>query len=120
MADSSQIGHPARYHPVLSSSRQRIQRIWRRGRDSNPRYGFPYSSFQDWRLQPLGHLSVGTLSQISLFYGRNRVGGFASLYKLSRRHETTSSRLDTPKSCWLRPSSAAPWLSKSPSSGCDP
>src|ERR1700686_5050075 len=30
---------------------------WRRGRDSNPRYGFPYSSFQDWRLQPLGHLS---------------------------------------------------------------
>ena len=31
--------------------------IWRRGRDSNPRYGFPYSSFQDWRLQPLGHLS---------------------------------------------------------------
>jgi hypothetical protein len=30
---------------------------WRRERDSNPRYGFPYSSFQDWRLQPLGHLS---------------------------------------------------------------
>ena len=30
---------------------------WRRGGDSNPRYGFPYSSFQDWRHQPLGHLS---------------------------------------------------------------
>src|SRR5580700_10196597 len=32
--------------------------IWRRGRDSNPRYGFPYASFQDWSHQPLGHLSV--------------------------------------------------------------
>ena len=30
---------------------------WRRGRDSNPRDGYPPSSFQDWRLQPLGHLS---------------------------------------------------------------
>ena len=27
------------------------------GRDSNPRYGFPYSSFQDCRLRPLGHPS---------------------------------------------------------------
>ncbi len=35
--------------------------IWRRGRDSNPRYSFPYSSFQDWRLQPLGHLSDTTV-----------------------------------------------------------
>ena len=34
-----------------------FQKIWRRGRDSNPRYGFPYSGFQDWRHQPLGHLS---------------------------------------------------------------
>lgn len=29
----------------------------RMGRDSNPRYGFPYSSFQDCRLSPLGHPS---------------------------------------------------------------
>ena len=29
----------------------------RMGRDSNPRYGFPYSSFQDCRLRPLGHPS---------------------------------------------------------------
>src|SRR5262245_8712679 len=27
------------------------------GRDSNPRYGFPYSGFQDRRLRPLGHPS---------------------------------------------------------------
>ena len=31
---------------------------WRRGRDSNPRYGFrPYNGLANRRLQPLGHLS---------------------------------------------------------------
>ncbi len=29
----------------------------RRERDSNPRYPREYSSFQDYRLKPLGHLS---------------------------------------------------------------
>ncbi len=32
--------------------------FWRRGRDSNPRYGFPYTAFRERRLQPLGHLSI--------------------------------------------------------------
>ena len=32
---------------------------WRRGRDSNPRYGFkPYTPLAGERLQPLGHLST--------------------------------------------------------------
>ena len=31
---------------------------WRKGRDSNPRYRFRYSGFQDRRLQPLGHPSA--------------------------------------------------------------
>ena len=31
---------------------------WRRERDSNPRYGFPYTRFPSVRLKPLGHLSV--------------------------------------------------------------
>src|SRR5690606_24587924 len=31
---------------------------WRRERDSNPRYGFPYTRVPGVRLQPLGHLSV--------------------------------------------------------------
>jgi hypothetical protein len=35
-------------------------RAWRRGRDSNPRYGFPYTRFPSERLKPLGHLSKGT------------------------------------------------------------
>jgi hypothetical protein len=32
--------------------------IWRRGWDSNPRYGFPYTRFPSVRLKPLGHLST--------------------------------------------------------------
>jgi hypothetical protein len=41
-------------------SRNPTRSAWsdRRERDSNPRYGFPYSDFQDRRLQPLGHPSV--------------------------------------------------------------
>ena len=31
---------------------------WRRGRDSNPRYGFPYTHFPGVRLRPLGHPSA--------------------------------------------------------------
>src|SRR5271157_5717242 len=30
---------------------------WRRGRDSNPRYGFPHTHFPGVRLRPLGHPS---------------------------------------------------------------
>src|ERR1044071_3440969 len=32
--------------------------LWRRERDSNPRYPSGYSGFQDHRHRPLGHLSV--------------------------------------------------------------
>src|SRR5690606_9246062 len=31
---------------------------WRRGRDSNPRYGFPYAGLANLCLPPLGHLSA--------------------------------------------------------------
>jgi integrase len=37
-----------------------LLKIWRRERDSNPRYGFPYTRFPSVRLQPLGHLSGDT------------------------------------------------------------
>ena len=36
-----------------------ILTLWRRGRDSNPRYPFGYAGFQDRSHQPLGHLSAG-------------------------------------------------------------
>lgn len=29
-----------------------------KGRDSNPRYGYPYTTFPGWPLQPLEHLSI--------------------------------------------------------------
>src|SRR5437667_9983797 len=35
---------------------------WRRERDSNPRYGFPYSGFQDHPFQPLTHPSAAVLN----------------------------------------------------------
>src|SRR3954462_7246386 len=42
---------------VNVSERSRT-RTWRRGRDSNPRYGCPYSAFRVRRDRPLCHLSV--------------------------------------------------------------
>lgn len=35
------------------------RRRWRRGRDSNPRYGYPYAAFRVRCIQPLCHLSAG-------------------------------------------------------------
>ena len=37
-----------------------VQTAWRRERDSNPRYGFPYSGFQDRLFQPLTHPSAAS------------------------------------------------------------
>lgn len=37
---------------------------WRRERDSNPRYGFPYTRVPGVRLQPLGHLSTAQLYRL--------------------------------------------------------
>src|SRR5206468_8861514 len=35
-----------------------LRTVWRRERDSNPRYPFRYSGFQDRLFQPLTHLSA--------------------------------------------------------------
>src|SRR5665213_242254 len=34
-----------------------VDTSWRRGRDSNPRYGYPYAAFRVRCIQPLCHLS---------------------------------------------------------------
>ena len=54
---SSEI-EPRRLHSESAASDMRL-RWWgmRRKRDSNPRYGSPYSGFQDRRFQPLTHSS---------------------------------------------------------------
>src|SRR5262249_44154019 len=40
--------------------------VWRRGRDSNPRYGCPYAAFRVRCDRPLCHLSVGAKGQETL------------------------------------------------------
>src|ERR1700722_20508099 len=37
---------------------------WRRGWDSNPRYGFPYARFRGEYFQPLSHLSAVVVTTI--------------------------------------------------------
>ena len=39
---------------------------WRRGWDSNPRYGLPHAGFQDRCLKPLGHPSSGKSARNAL------------------------------------------------------
>jgi hypothetical protein len=46
--------------------RMRCKGRWRRERDSNPRYGFPYTRFPSVRLQPLGHPSNSVLAHAFL------------------------------------------------------
>ena len=45
---------------ALQGKHQPYQRLncWRRGWDSNPRYGYPYNGFRDRPIRPLWHLSV--------------------------------------------------------------
>jgi site-specific DNA recombinase len=49
--------------PATPRVRRSVQK-WRRGRDSNPRYGCPYAAFRVRCIQPLCHLSAaGTESR---------------------------------------------------------
>src|SRR3989442_7287287 len=45
-------------HGRLTDRGGSLWRLWRRGRDSNPRYGYPYAAFRVRCFQPLSHLSV--------------------------------------------------------------
>ena len=54
--------------PMASQSAEMLERLamlpeWRRGWDSNPRYGYPHGGFQDRCLKPLGHPSVRMVEQ---------------------------------------------------------
>jgi hypothetical protein len=44
---------------IIGQSQETVYR-WRRERDSNPRYGFPHSGFQDRLFQPLTHPSAAS------------------------------------------------------------
>ena len=51
------------------------QYYWRRGRDSNPRYGFPHTHFPGVRLQPLGHPSAACTEAHAVFKEGTRAAG---------------------------------------------
>src|SRR5215470_8161578 len=60
-ASVSRRGSEGRWNlPSRSSPKARCEG-WRRERDSNPRYPFGYSGFQDHRHRPLGHPSAAEL-----------------------------------------------------------
>ena len=44
--------------PFARLARMKENSKWRRGRDSNPRYGYPHNGFRDRPVQPLWHLSI--------------------------------------------------------------
>src|SRR5262245_47090138 len=46
-------------------SPDRTRGKWRRGWDSNPRYGFPHARFRGECFQPLSHLSAVGLSRLT-------------------------------------------------------
>jgi hypothetical protein len=48
---------PVPRHRPLGDLSRPTSRGWRRGWDSNPRYGYPHTAFRERHLQPLGHLS---------------------------------------------------------------
>src|SRR5262245_56898087 len=51
-------GKSAYFCRFLNVSERGRTSSWRRGRDSNPRYGYPYAAFRVRCFQPLSHLSV--------------------------------------------------------------
>ncbi len=55
----SPLSAPRSLRPVAPPrSDEHRKATWRRGRDSNPRYGCPYTRFPSVLLRPLGHLSA--------------------------------------------------------------
>src|SRR6266850_4700586 len=55
---SAQKCYPCLRYVVSPMSPGRTFEVWRRGWDSNPRYGFPHARFRGECFQPLSHLSA--------------------------------------------------------------
>ena len=56
---------------------------WRRGWDSNPRYGFPYARFRGEYFQPLSHLSAvatGLIVAERCVFRQSASGHFANAF----------------------------------------
>src|SRR5215467_1562509 len=77
-------GHPALQ--LRSAKARASEVVWRRGRDSNPRYGYPYAAFRVRCIQPLCHLSAGLQRRAKAHEARY-------LAKHPRRNKASASRL---------------------------
>src|SRR5439155_8784896 len=66
--------------------------IWRRGWDSNPRYGFPYARFRGEYFQPLSHLSAVSESRLTDQSAKRqrRVGSGCSAKQNPRRVQNST------------------------------
>jgi hypothetical protein len=81
--------------------RLRFLAIWRRERDSNPRYGFPYTHFPGVRLQPLGHPSGAACGRGAAGQPDRAVGtgAVAAQYSRDRHKRKHALGLSSIKSC---------------------
>ena len=85
-----------RHRPLGDLSEDRLH-AWRRGWDSNPRYGCPHTAFRERHLQPLGHLSSpraesSAVTQAGACNGQTDADSASSARaSLSRTPETTES-----------------------------
>src|SRR5438445_7032767 len=66
--------------------------LWRRGWDSNPRYGFPYARFRGEYFQPLSHLSAVGESRLTDESAKRqrRAGSVCSAKQNARRVQNST------------------------------
>src|SRR5690349_3279267 len=74
--------------------------IWRRERDSNPRYGYkPYTRFPGVRLQPLGHLSAEATLQTHYAFALLHYYTGIAVYTLWLRPATLNLKVSLRRKC---------------------
>src|SRR5690554_2677136 len=91
---------------ALNQQGFRLNKYWRRRRDSNPRYGYkPYAPLAGEYLQPLGHISKRNRdsSTIFCFVGRLSPTSASWLLSLRSRFQILSCQGQTPCAAHVPP-----------------
>jgi hypothetical protein len=76
---------------MRANSQKTRRKFWRRGWDSNPRYGFPYARFRGEYFQPLSHLSAAISH-------RSRRFAFPAMRRCIVRHQREQRAFSPPHS----------------------
>ena len=71
-----------------------MESVWRRERDSNPRYPFGHNGFQDRRYQPLTHPSAGVEKGYGVSLSHLSVSYFDRLARVANTHDKAECRSD--------------------------